>query len=151
MIVFLKWISNIINCAHDAIVDFVDIQGYNLTDKALHFIIIAIFGMALFAGVHFVFKFLAKHSITAISFIYTLTVLIVVVFAIEIQQKITDSGQMDFADIAYGLYGFLCAFGIYVLVKLIRIMVKKLRARNKNKITNKENEKDEIEDEEQDD
>ena len=55
-------------------------------------------GMGGFVVVQFLFRFLSKWSITVISFIYTLTVLLVIVFAIEIQQKITGRGNMEFAD-----------------------------------------------------
>ncbi|MGL5354377.1 MAG: hypothetical protein ACRDA5_13835, partial [Clostridium sp.] len=61
----------------------------------------------------------------AISFIYTFTVMIVIVFAIEIQQKLTNRGNMEFADIAYGIYGFLYIFAIYVVLKLMYKFVKK--------------------------
>ncbi|MEK1830761.1 hypothetical protein AAAC51_22150 [Priestia megaterium] len=56
-----------------------------------------------------IFKLLSKwkFSITAISFIYTLTVMLVLVFAIEIQQGITTRGNMEFDDAIAGLWGFL--------------------------------------------
>jgi hypothetical protein len=108
-------------------------MGYNLNDKELHFIVIAIAGIIIFACVHLAFKFISKYSITAISFIYTFTVLVVIVFAIEIQQKITGSGAMEFADIVYGLYGFLCTFAVYLFIRGSIFATKKIIKHYKEK------------------
>lgn len=110
--------ADIINNIHDLVVDIVSVGSFPITDKQLHFISMAIIGISIFAITHFTFKKLAKYSITAISFIYTFTVMIVVVFAIEIQQKLTNRGNMEFGDIVYGLYGFIYVFLIYLFIKL---------------------------------
>lgn len=133
MVELFKLITNIINYSHNQIVDFIRTRGYNLTDKDLHFIVIALAGIIIFALVQMLFKFLSKYSITAISFIYTFTVLVVIVFAIEIQQKITGSGAMEFADIVYGLYGFLCVFCVYLLIRGIVFAIKKIVQMGKEK------------------
>ena len=125
MVEILKLVAGFINDLHDKVLDIVDIAGYPLNDKQLHFIFMALIGIIIFAFTQIIFKKLAKYSITAISFIYTLTVMIVIVFAIEIQQKLTNRGNMEFADIAYGLYGFLYIFGVYLLIKFIIIAIKK--------------------------
>ncbi len=119
MVEILKLIAAFINDLHDKVLDIVSIGGYSLNDKQLHFIFMALIGIIIFAFTQLIFKKLSKYSITAISFIYTLTVMIVIVFAIEIQQKLTNRGNMEFADIAYGLYGFLYIFLIYLLIKFI--------------------------------
>lgn len=137
MLELLKLFTSIINYAHDAIVNFVRARGYNLTDKDLHFIIIALMGLTIFICVQILFKFLSKYSITAISFIYTFTVLVVIVFAIEIQQKLTNRGNMEFADIVYGLYGFLCIFAVYLLIKGVIWAVKKGIGYYKNRTAGK--------------
>ena len=126
MVELLKDLTNVINLAHDQIIDFVRAKGYTLTDKELHFIVIAIVGIVIFACVHILFTFLSKFSVTTISFIYTFTVLVVFVFAIEIQQKLTGRGAMEFADIVYGLYGFLCIFAVFLVVKWTCIGIFKL-------------------------
>ena len=41
--------------------------------------------------------------------------IVVITFAIEIGQKISDSGTMDFADIVFGIAGFLLMFVIFLL------------------------------------
>lgn len=101
----------------------------------------AIIGIIIFAITQLVFKKLAQYSITAISFIYTFTIMIVIVFAIEIQQKLTNRGNMEFADIAYGLYGFLYAFAIYLGIKLIYILAKIQLTKFKSKKQKKYSEK----------
>ena len=81
---------------------------------------------------HFVFKRLAKWSITAISFIYVFTVMTVLGFAIEIGQKITGTGDMDFRDVVAGLYGVLAFFAVYTVYRLIVLLVRHLmRGRKK--------------------
>lgn len=125
MVKLLKLTANFINDLHDAVLDLVNLGRYSLNDKQLHFIFMAIIGMVIFAFTQVLFKWLSKYSITAISFIYTITVMIVIVFAIEIQQKLTNRGNMEFADISYGLYGFLYIFCIYLLIRLIIHFIKK--------------------------
>ena len=125
MVEILKLIASFINDLHDKVLDIVGIAGYPLNDKQLHFIFMAVIGILIFAFTQIVFKKLAKYSITAISFIYTFTVMLVIVFAIEIQQKLTNRGNMEFADIVYGLYGFIYVFLIYLLIKLIVLAIKK--------------------------
>ncbi|MGG7144589.1 hypothetical protein ACQPVP_14190 [Clostridium nigeriense] len=126
MVEILKLTASFINDLHDKVLDIVSIAGYQLNDKQLHFIFMALIGIFIFSFTQLIFKQLAKYSITAISFIYTFTVMIVIVFAIEIQQKLTNRGNMEFADIVYGLYGFIYIFLIYLLIKLIVLAIKKL-------------------------
>lgn len=121
----LKKFADIINDLHDFIVEVLGSKAGGFTDKQLHFIFMALLGIGIFAVTQFVFKKLSKYSITAISFIYTFTVMVVVVFAIEIQQKITNRGNMEFDDIVYGIYGFLYAFAIYAFIRLVIYLYKK--------------------------
>ena len=119
---------------HESILHLNDNFELALGDKELHFLVMFALGMALFFAVHFVFKRLAKWSITAISFIYVFTVMTGLGFAIEIGQKITGTGEMDFRDIVAGLYGVLLFFAIYtvyrVAVMLIRRIVGRIRVRH---------------------
>jgi len=92
---------------------------------------IGFFGFISFVLVHIAFKMLSKWSITAISFIYTFTMVLVFVFAIEIQQGITGSGNMEFHDAAISIVGFLVFFGVYLFIKGIVFGVKKLHHRRK--------------------
>ena len=86
-------------------------------DKKLHFIVIGIFGILMFLVLKPLFNYLSKNDLViSITFIYVITLLIVISFAIEIGQYITGSGAMDLKDIGAGLFGFLCIFLFYVSV-----------------------------------
>ncbi|EGW37865.1 hypothetical protein [Desulfosporosinus sp. OT] len=124
----LKVITGIVNYFHDKLILSTHYMGLNLSDKQLHFLVIGFLGIVLFLLVHKLFQYLIRYSLTAISFIYTFTVLVVIVFAIEIEQKITGRGHMEFQDILEGLWGFLVAFLIYVGWVIIVYYLKKLLA-----------------------
>lgn len=131
MVDSFKFIAEILNIFHDTIMHLMNRFGWNSTDKDLHFWIIGIIGILCFLGVHLVFKKLAKWSITSISFIYTFTLMVVFVFAIEIQQGITKRGNVEFADAVVGLYGFLIFFGTYVVIRLLQMMIVHLIKKNR--------------------
>ena len=117
---------------HESLMHLNDNFELYFGDKDMHFIVMAVLGMILFFMVHFVFKRLAKWSITAISFIYVFTVMTVLGFAIEIGQKITGTGDMDFRDVVAGLYGVLAFFAVYTVYRLIVLLVQHLmRGRKK--------------------
>lgn len=122
---FLKFFTNIINIFHDETINLMNNIGVPITDKQLHFLFIGVLGMILFACTQVLFKFLAKISISAISFVYTLTVLLFITFAIEIQQEVLNRGTMDFGDVVYGLCGFLCILGGWLAIKWTISFVKK--------------------------
>ena len=116
---------------HESLMHLNDNFELYLGDKEMHFIVMAVLGMILFFMVHFVFKRLAKWSITAISFIYVFTVMTVIGFAFEIGQKITGTGEMDFRDVVAGLYGVLAFFAVYTVYRLIVLLAQHLMRRRK--------------------
>jgi len=132
---FIKLIVAIVNELHDIVIGIMNGMGFSVTDKDLHFWVIGLMGMGGFVVVQFLFRLLSKWSITAISFIYTITVLLVIVFAIEIQQKITGRGNMEFADAVVGLQGFVVLFLVYLAIRLLVMGVKSLHKPNTNKNT----------------
>lgn len=123
---FILLLAEIINTLHDFIYAVTRQAGWNLTDKDLHLWVFGIVGILAFLAVNVVFKYLAQYSITAISFIYTFTVLLVIVFAIEIQQKITGRGNMEFHDAVISLWGFILFFAGYLVIKGIFYFIKKI-------------------------
>ncbi|MFT8322283.1 MAG: hypothetical protein ABF649_15410 [Bacillus sp. (in: firmicutes)] len=131
----IKIIAEIVNIMHDVIMHIAARIGWQATDKDLHLWIIGIIGIISFFIVQAVFKKLAKWSITSISFIYTFTLILVLVFAIEIQQGITGRGNMEFADAVVGIYGFLLFFGFYLVLKLIRFALTSSRKKKKKRDT----------------
>ena len=114
----------IITIIHEKILSWNDNYEYNLTDKQLHFIVVGVLGMGLIFVIHPIFKYLAsKKMVMAITWIYVVTLLIVFTFAIEIGQRITKTGYMDFRDIVYGLGGFFLMFAIFFVIRLIITLI----------------------------
>ncbi len=117
---FLYWIVGLISQIHSYIMDLNNQVEYYFTDKELHFIVIAILGMILLFVIQPVFRWLAESGHTlVITFIYVFTLIVVLTFAIEIGQQATGTGRMEFADITYGILGFLAAFVLYAIVRAI--------------------------------
>ena len=110
------WIAEI----HSYLMRFNDSYEYNFSDKELHFIVIGLLGMAFVFIVYPVFKWLAKHNhVMVIAWIYVFTLILVITFAIEIGQKVTNTGAMEFADIVFGVVGFIVMFFIFFIVREI--------------------------------
>ncbi len=117
----------IITLIHEKILSWNDSYEYNFTDKQLHFIVVGILGMGLLLLIHPFFKFLAKKKLTlVISWIYVVTLLLALTFSIEIGQRITKTGYMDFRDIMYGMGGFFLLFGMFYAVRLVIKLIVKL-------------------------
>ena len=129
----LREMTLIIAQIHDSLMRLNDDFRLPFDDKALHFIVMLVLGMVLFFIVHFVFKRLARLSISAISFIYVFTVMAVVGFAIEVGQGITGTGNMDFNDIVAGLYGVLTFFAVYTAYRLIALLLRWLWNRRRER------------------
>ncbi|WP_029269490.1 hypothetical protein [Virgibacillus alimentarius] len=121
----IKLMANRMNDIHDILVDTF---GVHMTDKELHFWVIGIIGIITYFIVYFCFKIIEKMqwSITILSFIYTFTVMVVLVFAIELQQAITNRGNMEFADAVMGLWGYLVFFLVYIVAAFIIYTIVKL-------------------------
>ena len=128
---FLRDMTMLVAQVHATLMHLNDSFELRLDDKALHFIVMAVLGMLLFFVVHFVFKRLARISISVLSFIYVFTVMTVLGFAIEIGQRITGTGSMDFGDVVAGLYGVLAFFGAYTVVRLLGLLVSRITRRGK--------------------
>lgn len=90
MVIFVAKIHNYILSLNDA-------YEKNFTDKQLHFLVIGILGMLILMVIYPLFKLLSENHILVIAFIYVFTVIVVITFAIEIGQKISDSGTDGFA------------------------------------------------------
>ncbi|MBD8071443.1 hypothetical protein [Bacillus sp. PS06] len=137
----IKFIVDIVNELHDILIILInDIFGLQMTDKDMHFWVMGIIGIVTYAFVLGISKWLAKFrfGIQLIAFFYTLTFMFVLVFAIEIQQAITNRGNMDFWDAVIGLWGYIVLFLVYAgivgIIILGRVILKNM---NKGKKTNK--------------
>ena len=134
---FLYGILDFINYVHTYILSWNDAYEPNFTDKDLHFLVIGCLGMALIFIVQPLFTLLAKtNHVLVISWIYVFTLILLLTFAIEIEQKITKSGVMDFADIVFGIWGFMLMFFVYALIRALIIAIFRfiLKREKKNKM-----------------
>lgn len=124
------WVlSEFVDFWHDLLLEQSRSLGWGMTDTELHFWIIGALGLIGLLFVNVIFHALAKLSITAISFLFSLAMVIVFVFALEIEQKISGSGSMEFSDAVAGLAGFLAFCLVYFticgLVKNRRVKVRR--------------------------
>ncbi|MEK4011582.1 hypothetical protein [Peribacillus sp. FSL M8-0224] len=123
----IQILAEIVNNLHDFILFFVsDTLNSNATDKDLHFWIMGIIGIIIFLFVLFLSNLIARmrFGITILSFLYTFTVMVVLVFAIEIQQALTSRGNMEFQDAAIGLWGFIVFFLVFAVLSSLFLLVK---------------------------
>lgn len=119
--VLLAWVSR----AHNYILSLNDRFEYSFSDKELHFLVIGAVGLMLILLVYPVFRLLANHNrVLAITWIYALTVLLVLTFAIEIGQRITGSGTMEFGDVVAGMGGFFAVTAVIVALRLLLWTIK---------------------------
>ncbi len=115
---FLYAILDFINDWHTYFLSLNDAYETNFTDKELHFLVIGCIGMAMIFVVQPIFSLLAKTGhVLVISWIYVFTLILLLTFAIEIEQKITKSGAMEFEDIVFGIWGFMLMFLIYAIIR----------------------------------
>ena len=76
----------------------------------------------------------------ALTFIYVVTLLIVLTFAIEIGQKATSTGSMEFADIMYGMVGFAAFFAIFMFVtRVVKFVRSRISSRSEIKTKTRDN------------
>lgn len=116
---FLYIIVKMIAVVHDAIMTWNDSFETVFSDKELHFLVIGFLGMGMLFVIYPLFKLLSENHVLVIAWIYVFTVIIVIVFAIEIGQGITGTGTMDFDDIVAGVAGFMAMFIAFVIVRAV--------------------------------
>lgn len=107
---------------HNKILTLNDSYEWMLSDKQLHFIVMGIIGMVILLLIYPLFQILHNHLIV-VAWIYTFTVMVVLTFAIEIGQKITGTGQMEFEDIVSGLAGFMAMFLIFAVIRGMFLLI----------------------------
>lgn len=114
----LYWMVEQVARVHSYLLHMNDAYEYDFSDKQLHFLIIGVLGMLLIFVVYPLFKWLARHGhVMVISWIYVFTLILVIAFAIEIGQRVTHTGNMEFADICYGALGFLLMFIVFSAIR----------------------------------
>ena len=124
---FLYGLMRIVAGLHEQLMSVNDARGWALSDKMLHFYVIGILGMALVLVIHPIFKHLAENGhVMVITGLYVFTVIIVLTFAIEIGQKISGTGAMEFTDIVFGIGGFIVMFAVFAVIRFAAIRIARL-------------------------
>lgn len=118
-------IVGIIAEIHNYIMNLNNNFEYSFSDKELHFLIIGFLGMGMVFLIYPIFKALSKNHVMVIVWIYVFTVILGLTFAIEIGQKVTKTGTMDFVDIVSGIFGFLIMFIIFSFFRILYKILKK--------------------------
>ncbi len=122
----VEWMARI----HDKLLTLNDGLDIPLSDKQLHFLVIGVLGMGLFFVIHPIFKALARHGHEiVVSWIYVFTLILVITFGIEIGQRLSRTGSMEFADMVFGVGGFLTMFAVFALLRAIVKGIAKLLRR----------------------
>lgn len=131
---FLYWIVEMIARAHSRLLRLNDAYEYNFSDKELHFLVIGVLGMLMIFVIHPIFKWLVKNDhIMVVSWIYVFTLILVITFAIEIGQRVTDTGVMEFADIVFGVLGFISMFLVFSVFRgFYHLILRLIRRRRGN-------------------
>ena len=119
---FLYFVVDLIAKAHDYLLRVNDRVELYLSDKQLHFLVIGILGLLLFFFTRWLFQKLNRN---AIAWIYTLTVVVGLTFAIEIGQYVSGTGSMELADIVVGIWGVLAFGAAYTLIHYIAKALRK--------------------------
>ena len=110
----VNWIATV----HDKISQLNNQFEGTLSDKQMHFLVIGILGILLVFIIHPLFRHLSKtNHILVISWIYVFTLILVITFSIEIGQRLTGTGDMEFVDIVSGIGGFICMFAVFALIR----------------------------------
>ena len=114
---------------HSEILSLNDAYETHFSDKQLHFLVVGLAGMLLLFLIHPLFLWLTKRRhVLVISWLYVFTLIVGFSLAVEIGQHISHSGNMEFADIMFGLVGFLAMFALFALLRgLARLIVSALR------------------------
>lgn len=120
---FLYTIVKIVAIIHTKLLTINDGYEAVFTDKELHFIVIGVLGMLILFVVYPLFKWLSKNHVLVIAWIYVFTLMIVLTFAIEIGQGISGTGNMEFADIVFGLAGFMVMFFIFAVIRMFVLLI----------------------------
>ena len=112
----VDWVAMV----HDKISRLNDQFEGTLSDKQLHFLVIGILGLLLVFLIHPIFLHLSKtNHVMVITWIYVFTLILVITFAVEIGQRLTKTGEMEFADIVFGVGGFIAMFAVFALIRAV--------------------------------
>ena len=126
---FKKLLSKIITIVtyfHTKILSLNDSYELYLSDKQLHFYVVAILGLLLLLCLYPLFLYLVKRKKTLyITWFYVFTFLLAFTSLIEVGQKLTGTGEMDYMDTVAGISGFIGVSIIVFIIRWIYLLVRK--------------------------
>ena len=134
---FLANMVRVVTYLHTRILGLNDSYELYLSDKELHFYVVAITGVLLILVLYPLFRYLVKRNKTLyIVWIYVFTFLLAFTLLIEIGQALTGTGMMDYMDTVAGLVGFMLAsFGVFIIrwiYMFIKWVISKFRGNNED-------------------
>ena len=124
--IIVKAVS-LVTYMHGRILGINDSNELFLSDKELHFYTVAIFGVILLFCLYPLFRYMVKRNKTLlITWIFVFVFLVGFTLLIEVGQKLTGTGDMDYLDTMAGLLGFIIASVILLIVREIWLLLKLL-------------------------
>ena len=112
----LYWIIDRVHDAHDWILHLNDSYELYLSDKQLHFIVMGLLGLLVYALARAGIRWIGRRSPSALGWVYSLTAMLAITLAIEIAQKATGTGSMEYMDVAMGMWGVVAVMLAYTLL-----------------------------------
>ena len=109
----MYWLIDRMGEAHDWILHLNDSHELFLSDKQLHFVVMGAMGLVIYALARAGLGWLSRKSPNALGWVYSLTAMLAITLAIEIAQKATGTGSMEYMDIAMGMWGVVAVMLIY--------------------------------------
>ena len=129
--ILVKAVS-LVTYMHSRILGINDSNELFLTDKELHFYTVAVFGVILLLCLYPLFKYMVKRNKTMlITWLFVFVFLTGFTLLIEVGQKLTGTGDMDYLDTVAGLMGFIVASAILLIVRELWLLLKFLFNRGK--------------------
>lgn len=129
--ILVKAVS-LVTYMHSRILGINDSNELFLTDKELHFYTVAVFGVVLLLCLYPLFKYMVKRNKTMlITWLFVFVFLTGFTLLIEVGQKLTGTGDMDYLDTVAGLMGFIVASAILLIVRELWLLLKFLFNRGK--------------------
>ena len=121
----LYWLIDRMGDAHDWILHLNDTYEFYLSDKQLHFIVMGALGLIIYGIARSGLGWLSRKSPNALGWAYSLTAMLAITLAIEIAQKATGTGSMEYMDIAMGMWGVIAVMLAYTVLAWMLRKLKK--------------------------
>ena len=124
--IIVKAVS-LVTYMHGKILGINDSNELFLSDKELHFYTVAIFGVLLLFCLYPLFRYMVKRNKTLLStWLFVFLFLVGFTLLIEVGQKLTGTGDMDYLDTVAGLMGFIVASAILLIVRELWLLLRLL-------------------------